>query len=81
MLTLGGKLYLAPIPKDIHNALDVGTGTGIWATDFGMLIPGFSLHPLTSDSRHFSKLQGNYLASIPATTLLTVTFRCAGYWN
>ena len=32
--TLGGKLHLAPIPRDIQNALDVGTGTGIWAIDF-----------------------------------------------
>ena len=32
--TLGGKLYLAPIPKDPHNVLDIGTGTGIWAIDF-----------------------------------------------
>jgi len=35
-LTLGGKLYRAPIGKDIHNCLDVGTGTGIWAIDFGI---------------------------------------------
>ena len=35
MLTLGGKLHLAPISENIHNCLDIGTGTGIWATDFG----------------------------------------------
>jgi ubiquinone/menaquinone biosynthesis C-methylase UbiE len=36
-LTFGGKLYTAPIPKDqkLHRVLDVGTGTGIWAIDFG----------------------------------------------
>lgn len=35
-LTFGGKLYTAPIPKEqqLHNVLDVGTGTGIWAIDF-----------------------------------------------
>ncbi len=33
-LTLNEKLYLAPV-KTIHNCLDVGTGTGIWAIDFG----------------------------------------------
>lgn len=30
-LVLGDKLFLAPIPKDVQNVLDVGTGTGIWA--------------------------------------------------
>lgn len=32
--TLGGKLFLAPIPEDVQEVLDVGTGTGIWAIDF-----------------------------------------------
>ena len=32
--TLGGKLHLAPIPGDVQNVLDIGTGTGIWAIDF-----------------------------------------------
>ncbi|KAJ9655216.1 hypothetical protein H2201_008853 [Coniosporium apollinis] len=32
-LTIDGKLFLAPA-KPIHNCLDVGTGTGIWAIDF-----------------------------------------------
>lgn len=31
---LGGKLFLAPIKKDVEKVLDVGTGTGIWAIDF-----------------------------------------------
>jgi SAM-dependent methyltransferase len=36
LLTLGGRLYSAPIPKEqtLHRVLDVGTGTGIWALDF-----------------------------------------------
>lgn len=37
-LTFEGKLYLAPIEDlegGIHNVLDIGTGTGIWAIDFG----------------------------------------------
>jgi ribosomal protein L11 methylase PrmA len=38
-LTFSGKLYLAPIPKDqkLHRVADLGTGTGIWAIDFGMV--------------------------------------------
>lgn len=33
-LSLGGKLLLAPISDSIKKALDIGTGTGIWAIDF-----------------------------------------------
>ncbi|KAL3461116.1 S-adenosyl-L-methionine-dependent methyltransferase [Aspergillus heterothallicus] len=33
-LLLDDQLVLAPIGKDIQRALDVGTGTGIWAIDF-----------------------------------------------
>ncbi|PMD22736.1 S-adenosyl-L-methionine-dependent methyltransferase [Hyaloscypha hepaticicola] len=34
-LTLGGKLFTAPIdPKKTLRVLDVGTGTGIWAIDY-----------------------------------------------
>ncbi|KAL9565869.1 hypothetical protein ACKAV7_010051 [Fusarium commune] len=38
-LVLDGALYLAPIPKDIKNAIDIGTGTGIWAVDFADSFP------------------------------------------
>lgn len=34
-ITLGGSLHLAPIGA-IPKVLDLGTGTGIWAIDFGM---------------------------------------------
>ena len=36
-LTLGGKLYAAPIlgEQRLNRVLDLGTGTGIWAMDFG----------------------------------------------
>ncbi|EKD21152.1 methyltransferase domain-containing protein [Drepanopeziza brunnea f. sp. 'multigermtubi' MB_m1] len=36
-LIFEGKLFTAPVPKDkiLHRVLDVGTGTGIWAIDFG----------------------------------------------
>jgi SAM-dependent methyltransferase len=38
-LLLDGKLHLAPIPKDIKKAVDIGTGTGIWAIDFAEQFP------------------------------------------
>jgi len=36
-MTAGGKLHLCPVPSShaFHRVLDVGTGTGIWAIDFG----------------------------------------------
>ena len=34
-ITLGDKLYLAPIKKQPKNMLDIGTGTGIWAIEMG----------------------------------------------
>jgi len=33
-LTYGKKLFLSPATK-LENALDIGTGTGIWAIDLG----------------------------------------------
>ncbi|KAF2461741.1 S-adenosyl-L-methionine-dependent methyltransferase [Lineolata rhizophorae] len=33
-LTVGGALHLAPLPPNVHDVLDVGTGTGIWAIEF-----------------------------------------------
>ena len=34
-ICLGDKLYLAPIGNNPGKVLDVGTGTGIWAIEFG----------------------------------------------
>ncbi|KAE9374659.1 S-adenosyl-L-methionine-dependent methyltransferase [Stipitochalara longipes BDJ] len=34
-LTMDEKLYLSPIKDDVQNVLDIGTGTGLWAIDFG----------------------------------------------
>jgi SAM-dependent methyltransferase len=33
-MTLDGALYVAPIPKTLGAALDLGCGTGIWAIEF-----------------------------------------------
>ncbi|RYN65472.1 hypothetical protein AA0117_g12136 [Alternaria alternata] len=38
-LMLDGKLFLAPIGPTPQKVLDVGTGTGIWAIDFGDQFP------------------------------------------
>jgi ribosomal protein L11 methylase PrmA len=38
LLTFDGKLNLAPIeemPGGVRNVIDIGTGTGIWAVEFG----------------------------------------------
>jgi SAM-dependent methyltransferase len=34
-LTFGGKLFTCPVEKTMHRVLDIGTGTGIWAIEFG----------------------------------------------
>ncbi|KAJ9642711.1 hypothetical protein H2204_002359 [Knufia peltigerae] len=52
---LEGKLYLAPISHDLHQVLDVGTGTGAWAIDFGdqfasANVQGIDLSPIQPTS-------------------------------
>jgi methylase of polypeptide subunit release factors len=42
LLSLDGKLNLAPLGKNFGSVLDVGTGTGIWAIDFGEFQSPFS---------------------------------------
>lgn len=32
---MSGKLFLAPITDQMTRAMDLATGTGIWAIDFG----------------------------------------------
>lgn len=58
-LTLDGRLFTAPIPKEkiLNRVLDVGTGTGIWAIDFGVLryvVPAAPM--LTISSRRASRV-------------------------
>ncbi|KAI1047194.1 hypothetical protein LB505_011652 [Fusarium chuoi] len=38
-ILLDGQLYLAPIGDNVQKALDVGTGSGIWAIDFADQLP------------------------------------------
>ncbi|EDO05046.1 hypothetical protein SS1G_07531 [Sclerotinia sclerotiorum 1980 UF-70] len=52
---LDGALYLAPIPDNVEQVLDLGTGTGIWAIDFADLFPnasvlGTDLSPIQPDN-------------------------------
>jgi hypothetical protein len=35
VMSLHGVLHLAPIKEDVQDVLDIGTGTGIWAIEFG----------------------------------------------
>ncbi|KKA28231.1 hypothetical protein TD95_002417 [Thielaviopsis punctulata] len=56
MMTLGNRLHLSPVGENGHvlnNVLDLGTGTGIWAIDFGDEHPeasvlGVDLSPIQS---------------------------------
>ena len=36
---MGGDLYHAPIPKGIQRAIDLATGTGLWAVEFADAMP------------------------------------------
>ncbi|WPJ66363.1 hypothetical protein SMAC4_14033 [Sordaria macrospora] len=38
-ICLDGTLYNAPLPEKIENAIDLGTGTGLWAIDFADKFP------------------------------------------
>jgi SAM-dependent methyltransferase len=38
-LVLNGALFRAPVGENIQRALDIGTGTGIWAIDFADTFP------------------------------------------
>lgn len=40
LMLLDGKLYASPVASDPQRVLDIGTGTGIWALDFGDEYPG-----------------------------------------
>jgi hypothetical protein len=44
VMSLHGALHLAPIKEGVHAALDSGTGTGIWAIEFGIVFHIFLCH-------------------------------------
>ena len=54
-LSIGNRLFQAPLDGDkVHRALDVGTGTGLWAIEFAELFPdaqvtGTDLSPIQPD--------------------------------
>nr|KMM63933.1 UMTA protein [Coccidioides posadasii RMSCC 3488] len=39
LTAMEGKLFLAPISSGVKRVIDLGTGTGIWAIDFGEKYP------------------------------------------
>jgi methylase of polypeptide subunit release factors len=48
LVLLDGKLYLAPIKPNLQHVLDVGTGTGSWAIEFGIFL--VSMPPLVDSA-------------------------------
>lgn len=57
-ITLGGNFYFAPLHSSPKNVLDVGTGTGIWAIEFGKIKPRSSLNFLINIGQRIrSRLQ------------------------
>lgn len=51
LILLEGRLHLAPIGSNPQNVLDVGTGTGIWAIDFGKNIEALIISSGTKVTR------------------------------
>jgi len=56
LMTLEDRLYLAPIGSNPQHVLDVGTGTGIWATDIASEFPnahviGTDLTPIALETQ------------------------------
>jgi tRNA1(Val) A37 N6-methylase TrmN6 len=51
-LTLDGRLFLSPLKHNVRHVLDIGTGTGIWAIEFGLC--SSSLHRIAECLTVFS---------------------------
>lgn len=72
-LTFDGKLHISPAGTDkpLHRVLDAGTGTGIWALDFGTfhLVVGRA-------SERAPKLTGTAADEHPETQVRTGPSKC-----
>jgi len=75
-LTYNSKLYFSPIEKP-RNALDVGTGTGIWAIDMGMS----SSSPVQSDAYLLSTQPINTLSVKSQVSTSVLGNRRCEYYN
>lgn len=61
-MSLRGRLHLAPLREEtLKHALDFGTGTGIWAMEFGKKerIPSLEHAIINYNSREAPGLQGD----------------------
>jgi len=62
LLTLHDQLSLAPLKKEPRHILDLGTGTGIWATEYALEHPtttviGSDLSPIQPELYFLLNLQ------------------------
>jgi len=59
-MTLDDHLFLAPIKENPQHVLDIGTGTGIWAIDFGKFSIERCCNSLILSSQQVSIGYGNW---------------------
>jgi methylase of polypeptide subunit release factors len=60
-MTLHGRLHLAPLKEaDLKHVLDFGTGTGIWAIEFGKTASIILVEILTCPSPAIPKSPGDW---------------------
>jgi ubiquinone/menaquinone biosynthesis C-methylase UbiE len=75
-LTLDGKLQVAPLEEEkIHRVLDLGTGTGIWAMDFGTPPESSSNKQMTDSMKRMSIHKQRYTTHIDVNQTELTPFR------